>query len=57
MEVGDGVADDMVEDLGKDAKIVKISDCQMMLVLFLWEGGCQELQNELNNVKIRLQMN
>ena len=49
--------DDVVEALGKDAKISKISWSQMMLVVFFWEGGCQELQNELKNVKIGLRMN
>ena len=39
--------DDVVKALGKDAKFPKIWWSQMMLVVFLWDGGCQELQNEL----------
>jgi len=47
----------VVEALGKDAKIVKILWSQEMLVVFLWEGGYQELQTELKNVKIGVWMN
>ena len=47
----------MVEALGKDAKIVKIGWSQMVMVVFLWEGGCQEFSNELKNAKIGLWMN
>ena len=56
-EVGGGNADDVVEALGKDAKIHKILWSQMVMVVFLWEGGCQELSEELNNAKIILRMN
>ena len=47
----------MVEALRKDAKIPKILWSQMMLEVFLWEGGCQELENELKNVEIGVRMN
>ena len=56
-EVGGGVADDVVEALGKDAKIHKLLWSQMVLVVFLLEGGCQEHQNELKKVKNGLRMN
>ena len=55
-EVGGGVADDVVEALGKDAKVSKICWSQMMLVVFLWEGVCQQLRNELKNIEIRVPM-
>ena len=41
VEVGGGYADDMVEALGKDAKVPKILWSQMVMVVFLWDGGCQ----------------
>ena len=47
----------MVEALGKDAKVPKIGWSQMVIVVLLWEGGCQELLNELKNTKIGLRMN
>ena len=56
-EVGGGNAGDLVEALGKDTKVAKLLWSQKMLVVFLWEGGCQELQNELKNVKIGVRMN
>ena len=40
-EVGGGVADDVVEALGKDAKVPNIWWSQMMLEVFLRDGGCQ----------------
>ena len=49
--------DDMVEALGKDAKIHKILWSQMIMVVFLCYGECQELQNELKNVQIGVRMN
>ena len=47
MEVGGGVAEDVVEALGKDAQVPKIRWSQMVMVVFLLEGGCQEIFNEL----------
>ena len=46
-----------MEALGKDVKVSKKLWCQKMLEIFFWEGGCQELQNELKNVKIGVRMN
>ena len=56
-EVGGGYAEVVVEALGKDAKVPKNLWSQMVMVVFLWEGGCQELFNELKNAKIGLRMN
>ena len=51
-----GFADDMVDVLCKDAKIPKLLWSQMMLEPIQMDGGCQQLLNELKNVKIGLRM-
>ena len=55
-EVGDGNVDDMVEDLGKDAKMSKFCRCQIVVEPTYMDGKFQYLCNKLKNVKIGLRM-